>query len=117
MRNPLTLSSIFGKFLSSFLQTSHPQSVDTNCEQSLFLVFQVYIKFFLANSFNMITNDIVIKQYVFRQYLSHHLKCFTPPPSPPHLQKKRRKEIKKYLVLLHHFYGHHGLDPSFVGDK
>ena len=79
----IILSLNFGQFLPTFSQNPLLQSVDTNCEQPLFLVFQAHIKFILTNIFDMITNVNLIKEYVFRQYLSQYLKDFTPPPPSP----------------------------------
>ena len=70
--------SIFVTFFSNPFPTI--SSADANCEKPLFLVFQAYIKFFLTNPFDMITNAISIKQYVFHQYLSHYLQDSLPPP-------------------------------------
>ena len=91
MWKPLTLSQIFGQSLWPFFSNPFPtiSSADANCEKPLFLVFQAYIKFFLTNPFDMITNAISIKQYVFHQYLSHYLQDSLPPP--------KKKRMKKHI--------------------
>ena len=82
----LVFSLLFSVFMliSTFAEPPHPFP-------NFWLIFvNFFLKFFLTNILDMISNAILIKQYVFHQYLSHHLKDFTPPltniPPPPHLE-------------------------------